>query len=206
MVTWHRTDDASRTALATLMRDVSRYDTIAPLQVVHEWSVIAAVRAAHGFEPVAAPTYLGRGVNHAFDSPTGRFHPIEWVATDTTPEGPPVDMGTQLRDMVESADLWEWINLAGHEQMFAAFTKDGLDRFPQHRRGEESKAGELQLRAFLANEPYAKNRLRDFVVTDEFNATLDHWDDAVEALGIDLHPLMHRYGPEAIRWCVRVVP
>jgi hypothetical protein len=188
------------------MRDVSRYDTVAPLHLVHDWAVTAAVRAAHGFEPLPPPQYLGSGVNHAFGSPTGRFRPVEWVASETVTEGPPVDMGDQLRNLFDSEDMWEWVNLAGDARMFTAFSASGLDRFPQHRRGDESKARELRLRTFLADEPYAVNRLRDFVVTDEFIASLDDWNDAAEALGVDLHAFMSRHGPEAIRWCVRVVP
>jgi hypothetical protein len=147
--TWHRRDERSRHELAALMRDVSRYDTLAPVHLMQQAGVewhMAKLAAPDVEVPTPASLLLGRGVNHAFGSPTGHFRVVSSIADDSTPEGAPADVPQVLLHAARTGESWEWFNLAGSAQFLLL---DGIEVRPEHRRGRFDVEAEMLLRQRL---------------------------------------------------------
>lgn len=152
------------------MRDLSRWWTIAPLQAVtdRELEVIFAGSAG----PLAR--VVGTGINHAFDSPTGRF-----VMVSSTPgDLYPVADGTLMPEMPEQMrahpELWEWAHLAGPPDNFPLSelpVGEQLDTRAEHARGDDWVASEVALRD-RARDAGLIPRLRDILVVEDLNAIL----------------------------------
>lgn len=102
--TWHRRDTGSRHALAGLMRDVTAYATLAPVDAMERAWVRAEVRRRCN-RPTEPPdaNVLGHGVNHAFAIPVGRFRFVSSIATEGQPEGPPAEVPSGLLEVVKAA-------------------------------------------------------------------------------------------------------
>lgn len=165
---WHRGDATSRMEVARLMRDVSGYATLKPVQQVQRLEVGALARAAFTDSrgTVSVADLLGVGVNHAFDSPLGRLRLVESLAVDDTPEGPPSPMPIWLDLGALAGPAYEWNSLAGPQGLYEL----ELDRTPEHRQGTEFAAGEQALRDWLGAEPKRRRHLESIIVAEEINA------------------------------------
>ena len=92
--TWHRRDPSSRHALARAMRDLTDYMSISPVQKVTdleiEYFLLRNFRSEGCDCPAVEPVtrVFGRGVTHAFDSPTGRLRLVERTYSPGAEEGP----------------------------------------------------------------------------------------------------------------------
>jgi hypothetical protein len=144
--TWHRVDKDSRYALAGLMQDLTGYVTLAPHQTVRlqeNRALLAQLiesggRLSHEV-PVTRSLVIGRGVDHAFSSPTGRFRFVAHLASEGLAEGDRVDPPDSFTAAVselkaERPDLYEWISLAGFDEHPDV---EGFELFTQRRRGRE---------------------------------------------------------------------
>lgn len=182
--TWNRARWESRSALASLMRDLSRWATLSPTQEVARREIERAlgVRA-----PLTSDDVLGHGVNHAFASATGRFRLVERAWTRENPqEGQEIpgvpDYFEKIQEKHPAA--WEWLNLAGPaEEDFPlpGFDDSQFEVRPEHRKGDEFVAHERELVAQLAADGMG-HRLRDaFVMLDlqdllaDINAACIKW-------------------------------
>ncbi|PVA35867.1 hypothetical protein [Mycobacteroides abscessus] len=204
--TWHRRETTSRHALAGLMRDVTAYATLAPVHAVERaWVRSEIWRRCNRAAASPEDCVLGHGVNHAFGSPTGRFRVVSSIATDSQPEGPPAEVHPELLDVAkDGSEHWEWFNIAGPEELLMM---DGIDVRPEHRRGTADANYEMALRERLQHDEYARRRLDDFIVTQEFIRILDYINYECEELGIDPHGLFLADNPmEACRSFVDAVP
>lgn len=177
--TWNRAKWKSRSALAALMRDLSAWKTFAPVQEVGR---IEMERALRGEPPPTAHDLLGVGVNHAFDSPTGRFRLLERAWTHDNPsEGASIAgvPGSLLRLRDDHPDAWEWLNLAGPD---LDFPLPGIDdsQFevrPEHRRGDEFVAHERDLMVRVAADGMS-GQLRDRLELLDLQGLLEDVEDA----------------------------
>jgi hypothetical protein len=188
--TWNRGSATSRHELAGLMREISGYATLAPVDVMERASVRSEIRRrCHRSNDWPSPgdELVGRGVNHAFGSPTGRFRFVHHVATDSLPEGPAAAVPPEFLDVATAGgDRWEWFNLAGPEDFLSS---DGLDVRPEHRLGSADAQAETQLRERLRSDDDVRQRLPDLIITQEFIRILDFINDACAELGVDPYGL-----------------
>lgn len=149
--TWHRGDWRSRWRLARQMWDVSRLVALLPMHALLPAEIGQALRllGAPLPEAYAQVEVLGTGVNHAFDSPTGRLRLIESLGPDGQ-EGPAVplsDVPQQERDFYAGGSrAYEWFSLAGLPGDMRA---QGLDLRTHRRHGGEFADGERGLAALL---------------------------------------------------------
>lgn len=213
--TWHRKDYRSLRELAELMREVSDYSSIAAVHVSQRFGIACALAALEGAPAPLAPTVVGRGVNHAFGSKTGRFRFVESLGTDGRVEGAELDVGDvfatrRQRDAfvalaTSGSSEWEWINLAGDEQMFARFA-DGLDRSPEHRHGSEAAADEIRLRRWLQSEPRAAQRLEDLIIGQEMDRMAEEVYEVAALRRFDVAHWLGRAGRQGVRDFVAAVP
>ncbi|MFB4264608.1 hypothetical protein [Nonomuraea sp. GTA35] len=204
--TWHRADWESRFKLATLMRSISRYATLAPVQYLQKLEVRRAVFCRllpRYFTTKPSLIAIGYGVNHAFNSPWGRLRLIESVAEDGKPEGLPIDASEELikqRDAVPR-EKWEWWSLAGFEENMR--WKD-FEVTGQHRLGDKWMKREVATAERLRSNPSMRSRLDDVIVTEEFNDLLDNINDICEMYSLDPHALIQ--SAQDIRSFVQDVP
>jgi hypothetical protein len=205
--TWHRRDEQSRHELAGLMRDISRYDSLAAVHTIERASVAWEICRLSRREPIGpepSSLVLGRGVNHAFDSPIGRFRVVSSIATDTTPEGPLLDPPQGLAEVAErGGEVWEWFNLAGSDELFQ---RDGIDVRPEHRLGRTQASDELELRRLLLEDKVLRGRLEDLIITQEMVRILDYVNLVCRYLNVDPVALFIEDNPGSIRSFVRAVP
>jgi hypothetical protein len=188
--TWNRKSEKSRHELAALMRDLSGYKTMAPLQKLQRIEVERAI-VRRVDELSSAPDrraqFIGYGACHAFDSPTGRFRFVESIATKDEPEGPAVPTPELLSTQTLAGEEWEWLNLAGPQELLEL---DGVDVTPEHRLGDKYVENELATRRFLATEDLARERLADFMVMQELIDLLPIINDVCERLNVDPRPML----------------
>ncbi|MEU7778892.1 hypothetical protein [Micromonospora parva] len=154
---------------------------------------------------------LGRGVNHAFHSPTGRMRVVTQVAAEGVEEGPPVAPPANLLDAIEAAralpdDAYEWWSLAG--------TPDSLE-YPdfevraEHRLGLERLKRETALAKRLAADSKLRHRLDDYILAEELLEAHDRinhfgfWHNADTGRLIDT---WQTKGPEYGRFLLSLMP
>jgi hypothetical protein len=194
---WHRPKWQSRSALAALMRDISKWRTLAPPQRIAQLEI---ERALTGRTPPQSEDFVGTGVNHAFASATGRFRLVERAWSNEHPEeGPEIPgiPGDMQRLQELSPEAWEWLNLAGPEDLdfpLPGFAADQFDIRPEHRRGDEFIADERDLVARLTADGLL-HRLRDALVMLDLQELLDDINESCVRLGIDPDVLR---SPEAL--------
>jgi hypothetical protein len=182
--TWHRGRWASRWALARLMWDLSRLLTLAPLHSVLPSDIAAALRAAGAPVPAeeADPPLYGRGVNHAFASPTGRLMLHETVDPDGD-HGRPLtldDLTPEQRVLWTPGPAYEWFSLAGvPADMQHA---DGLDMHTHRRAGRRFAAYETALASSLGAR--LKDQALGRVVSDGLGSIWEDIDTACRPLGV----------------------
>lgn len=164
---WHRGTQASREDIGRVMRDLTDYATFPPIQSIRKLEVEAFVLRHVGKERrVGAEDVLGRGASHAFGSRFGRFRFVESIASadGMTAEGRAAPAPDNWIDLDLEGPKWEWFNLVGTQEVLE---REGLERAPQHRLGNASVQGEMQLRHLVSTHTWARARLHDLVITDE---------------------------------------
>lgn len=204
---WHRRAFESRERVGSVMKEISNYAALSPIQRVQELEIAVAIdqflsEEAH---PVVRADVLGRGVNHAFDSPLGRLRMVESIATETEPEGPPTQPPPGLMEHAHGP-TWEWFSLVGSPDM----PVDGMDRTPEHRLGTKFVQEELARREWLRNNPGSVNRVGDFIIAEELLALGDVIVDLCERRGVSpqrvLGDASNRPDPQAMRRFAATVP
>jgi len=209
--TWHRGEWESRWALARLMWDASRLVTLAPLHALHTAEVAHAMgRLGVPLRKVpASPDVVGRGVNHAFDSPTGRLRFLESLGPDGD-EGPVIPLEKlppeEQRLYRGGSAGYEWFSLAG---LPCDMRMDGLDMETQRREGQRFVAEERRLAELLTHRgPEAT--LGEAVTGNDLSWIWDSLSDVCESSGIDpngfLQALAERGGRPAVEEFVRSMP
>lgn len=215
--TWHRADSESRHALAALMREISGFATILPVQHLLCLEVEALMLTqyrginCHCQVPDIKATFVGRGVDHAFHSQTGRLRLVSRVASETATEGPNIRPDDEFRSMLQKVrqlpdDAYEWWSLAGFNQ---GFPSDGWDIRQEHRFGSRYANEETALADQLAADSHLRNRLDDLVCTQELVAITDtfnriaYWHDARTGKYIDT---FMREGPDFGRRFIDSLP
>lgn len=164
---WHRRGQESREDVGRQMRDISAYKTFAPLLAVQKLELDAYLGRIRGRESRVAPIdVLGVGANHAFDSRFGRFRFVASIAAadGSVPEGPAVPAPDELAKADLSGPAWEWYQLVGEDELL---DMPGLERTPEHRLGTLSLDEEQHIRDLLTSQPWARQRLRDLIITRE---------------------------------------
>ncbi|MEW2065979.1 hypothetical protein [Streptomyces sp. NPDC007346] len=174
--TWHRSKWESRFGLASLMRDLSNYATLAPVQCVQRWEIESLLLPFLGLSHKAPPTpnpkdrVLARGVNHAFGSTTGRLRLVDSVASANAQEGETVEPSSDLLSILHQVralpnDAYEWWSLAGdrHDSMI----REGFDTRGQHRIGDVYAEQERALSQHLTENPQKRSKLDELIAAQE---------------------------------------
>lgn len=187
---WHRARWRSRHAVAQVMRDVTGYRSVAPI----DWITHREIqRAADTLEGRAATPVdpFGSGVRHAFDHPMGRLRLVARVTTPERQEGPPLPTPPEWVHIAdEHPDVYEWWSLAGPDEDFPART-DGLDRAPEHRAGSEFARDQQQLRRRIAAHGLPTGRLDEAILVERFTAdVLPALNDICKAERLDPRQLV----------------
>ncbi|MFJ8811631.1 hypothetical protein [Amycolatopsis thermoflava] len=195
METWHRRKETSRLALAELMKSLSGFATIAPAQLAFrkesEQILNAILRGAH---PDQVSSYdgsdwvIGHGVDHAFDSPTGRLRIVESVATKEAPEGRELQPPRELLELIGELKRrfpagYEWWSLSGEG---IEFPDDGFELHTQHRRGDEYVDEQNRLAASIADARASGMEPRDVVVAQYGYWLYNSLLDLAASKGVDL--------------------
>jgi len=155
--------------------------------------------------------YLGWGVNHAFNSLSGRFRFVESIATDDRSEGDHVGAPARLLELfrrayVERSEGYEWWSLAGGDEVLS---HPGIDARSEHRLGTEFKQDEKELAVQFSQDPYLRSRLDDYLVLQETTSItgvinkIAYWHGAATG---DLMDKWRVAGPEFGRNIVESLP
>lgn len=215
--TWHRTDSRSRHALATLMCGISKFVTMSPVQHLlclevesfllryYRWKYCLCV-------PVHVKSvFLGWGVSHAFNSPTGRFRFVDSIAADDQPEGKRADAPARVLELfrranVERSERYEWWSLAGGDEVLS---HSGVDVRAEHRLGTGFQQDENEAAVQLLQDPCLRSRLDDYLVLQETISITDPINRIAYWHGASLDNLMDEWqtvGPEFGRNIVESLP
>jgi hypothetical protein len=198
--TWHQHDWHRRHSLAALMRDISRWQTIAPIQVVTGLEIAALLAEEFGHPSPDTCEIFGVGVNHAFDSTSGRLLLVEEVPAMLYPTPSKEDMPEEWMSLQADPERWEWANLAGPPENFplAGLPADvEFDTRPEHARGDDWARGELELREGLAAAGLS-HKLHDALIAEDVNAILPTLNGMALDHGIDPHRLLE-LSPDGLR-------
>lgn len=179
--TWNRKDWESRHALAKLMRELSNFVTLSPIQQILDWEIEGLLlRSFRGsrctcIPPDIASLMLGHGVMHAFNSPTGRLRLVERVAAAGVEEGPPASLTQDLRDLLAATqalpnDAYEWWSLGGFKD---SLEYEDLESRSEHRLGTERVAREEALARRISSDKYLRRRLDDYLIAEELALATD---------------------------------
>ncbi|MFE1575394.1 hypothetical protein [Streptomyces fradiae] len=217
--TWHRSNWESRHALARLMRAISQFSTLAPIQRVQRWEIDIALTEYLGFEvgrenpkPVRGQV-LGRGVDHAFASLTGRLRLVSNVAKEGVPEGEELDPEPKLLGLLEQlralpGDVYEWWSLAGNEN--DSMIHADWETRGQHRIGDSYAEQERQLSNHLTTNKNKKQKLDDLIAAQELAEISEHIHEATEEFRIGTLNVYGRLvemgGPEAVKEFLLAMP
>ncbi|MFD8094189.1 hypothetical protein [Streptomyces malaysiensis] len=217
--TWHRSNWESRHALARIMRDLSQFSSLAPVQRVQRWEMDLALVEYLGFATgqkglkAVKDQILGRGVDHAFASATGRLRLVESVAAKGVVEGEEMEPDSKLLDLLEKVralpnDAYEWWSLAGNEN--DSMIHDDWETRGQHRIGDSYAEQERALSTHLASTPKKKQKLDDLIAAQDLMEISEDIHEAAEAVGIkplDVYGrLVEMGGPEAIKGLLCAMP
>jgi len=214
---WNRRNWQSRHQLAKLMRELSGFATLAPVQRVLCWEIenllLTNFRGArcNCQAPDIPQLVLGHGVNHAFSSATGRMRLVDQVATGNVPEGKKLQPAESLLALIATArqlagDSYEWWSLAG--------LKDSLDyqdfeTRSEHRLGTERARLEEGFARRLKDDPYLRRRLGDYLVAEEIALASDNINQIGFWHGSDVGELKDQWmakGPAFGNFLVQSMP
>ncbi|MFI8252772.1 hypothetical protein [Streptomyces filamentosus] len=217
--TWHRSNWESRHELARIMRELSQFSSLAPVQRVQRLEIEFAIDEYLGFGAARSDResirkqVIGRGVDHAFASPTGRLRLVSSVAIDGVPEGEPLEPEPHLLDLMEKVrnlpnDAYEWWSLAGNEN--DSMIHEDWDTRGQHRIGDSYAEQERAISEHLASNPKKKARLDDIIAAQEMVEISEDVHEAAVAIGLEplnvYGKLIEMGGPEAVKGFLRSMP
>ena len=207
---WHRSDQKSREGVGALMREISGYMSLKPIQMIRQLEVDASVERMIGYEGRVIPKgeIVGYGVAHAFGSKFGRLRFVESLETPDSPEGSATSAPEQLCQFNLSGPRWEWLQLVGTQEILES---EGVDRSPEHLHGDRYVDQELALRVELERDPSRRLHLADIIVTQEIIDLTDQIHRSCSARNVDPLGLFleHSEGvdpPEAMRRFVSGLP
>jgi hypothetical protein len=206
---WHRRDKSSRETVGAVMRLVTGYHTLAPVQAVRQYEVDAYVDRHLGANArLRLQDILGRGANHAFDSPYGRFRWVSSLESGGTPEGPSIAAPKAFKGMRLEGPRWEWIQLVGLQEFIES---PGVDRTPEHRHGSRYVAQELELRRKLRDDPAGRALLLGILIAQEIEGIRDEinrscWERRTDPHGLFLENPRYADPPAAMRAFVAGLP
>jgi hypothetical protein len=200
------------------MRDLSRFASLAPVQQVQRWEIEIALTHHLGFKSMGEPKavqdqVLGRGVNHAFASPTGRMRLVSSVAAEGQPEGEPLKPEPKLLQLLEKVqalpnDAYEWWSLAGNAD--DSMIHENWDTRGQHRIGDSYAQQERTLSDHLLANPKDKGKLDDLIAAQDLIDISEDIHEAATFIGVEpLHvyaKLVEMGGPEAVKEFLREMP
>lgn len=180
--TWNRRNWQSRHELAGLMRELSGFATLAAVQRVLCWEVenflLSNFRSASCNCPIpdVPKLVLGRGVDHAFSSVTGRMRLVDRVATKDAVEGrkiqPPEPLIALIARVRETAnESYEWWSLACFED---SLDYEGFETRSEYRLGSERVLREESFALRLKHDPYLLRRLSDYLIAEEIGFATDN--------------------------------
>lgn len=171
--TWHRRQPSSRHAVATAMKDLTDYNCILPVQKIAdleiEYFLLRNLRSPGCQCPAVEPAAVafGRGVAHAFDSPTGRLRLVQRVHTGEAGEGPPAgeEDVERVRQLIARipADDYEWWSLAASADDTANLP---MEFRGEHRFGYEHVARQEAKLAWFDAHPSEFHRVGHYVAAD----------------------------------------
>ena len=178
---------------------------MAPLQVVTTIEIQNELQShlGHAASPDSMRNQVhGHGVNHAFDSTTGRYILVSQDTEELYPTAS-AEAPAELIDLsISYPDQWEWTNLAGPDQDFPLTDlPDGtrLNTRPEHARGDDWVDLQVGIRRQVEDSGLW-HRLRDSLLTHDLSAMTEELNDACLDLGISpvqlLMPPIH--GPRAL--------
>jgi hypothetical protein len=190
--TWHRRDPVSRQNLAAAMRDLSDYRCISPVQRITDLEIECFLlrnfqsRNSNDSPINPADKIFGRGVAHAFDSPTGRLRLVERLHSDESEEGPlasyeDVERAKQLIARIPN-EQYEWWSLAAPEEDTSTL---GLEFRSEHRTGSEFVASQEAKASWFKANPAEFRRVDHYVAAEITRGLLESVNDIAERHGID---------------------
>jgi hypothetical protein len=217
--TWHRSNSKSRHDLARIMRELSKFSSLAPVHRVQRWEIDLALIQYLGFgsecmdSSAIQERVLGRGVDHAFASPTGRLRLVSNVASEGVPEGEPLEPEPKLLELLEQVralpnDAYEWWSLAGNED--DSMIHEGWDTRGQHRIGDSFAEQERALSDHLASNLKNKGKIDELIAAQDLVEISEDVNEAAADLGVEPHnvygKLVEMGGPEAVKGFLRAMP
>lgn len=189
---WHDYRWERRHGLAGLMRDLSGYSTLAPIQTVTRLEIASLLTAR-------PTTVVGRGANHAFSSRTGRLVITDEERVHDLYPTRASELERRHSPQIEGLDqrAWEWFNLAGPAEDFPLTFPDGsvLDPRPEHARGDDWAQDEEDQRAWLA-EARLSHHLSDFLVGQDIKYLLPLLNEVAAEHRVDPRSLLGHEWPE----------
>ncbi|NJP64794.1 hypothetical protein [Streptomyces spiramenti] len=192
---------------------------MAPIQHVRRWEIELALSEyldmpiSHEDARPTTERVLGRGVNHAFASPTGRLRLVSNIASDTVQEGEELDPEPDLLKLIDKAralpdDAYEWWSLAGNENDPMIY--EDWETRGQHRIGDSFAHQERALSEHLAANPEYKKRLDDLIAAQEITEISESLHEVATEFDIDSNliygKLIEMGGPVAVKGFLRAMP
>lgn len=183
--TWNRKNWQSRHGLAEIMRALSNFATVAPIQQIVRWEIEKFL--LQNFRspncrcniPDINGLLLGHGVEHAFNSTTGRLRLVESIAGPGVREGAPAIPHDEFLRLLEEAralpdDAYEWWSLAGDE---SPLDVEGFETRSEHRLGDERVELEEKLAREISTDPHLRRRLDDYLIAQELSLISEDVDE-----------------------------
>ncbi|MCA1605467.1 MAG: hypothetical protein LC775_08375, partial [Acidobacteria bacterium] len=155
---------------------------------------------------------LGHGVNHAFDSPTGRMRLVEHIATGSREEGAELPPTEDLLAAINEAralpdQAYEWWSLAGPA---GSIDIPNFEVGTQHRLGSVYVEDEEDFSAAGHALAKSKAELALIVLFREFNSAAEELSEAANKLGMPIvnlaGELVQYAGSEGVIELLRQLP
>ncbi|MFJ8857040.1 hypothetical protein ACIRD8_01265 [Streptomyces sp. NPDC102451] len=201
------------------MRELSQFSSLSPAHRVQRWEIEHALTQYLGFDSEGTDSsaimdkILGRGVDHAFASPTGRLRLVSRVASEGASEGDPLEPEPELLELLEQVrslpnDAYEWWSLAGNED--DSMIHEDWDTRGQHRIGSSYAEQEQALSNHLASNPKKKGKLDQLIAAQDLVEISEDVHEAATDLGINplnvYGRLLEMGGPEAVKGFLLAMP
>lgn len=134
---------------------------------------------------------VGRGVNHAFDSATGRLRLVESIAQDDQPEGRPLEPTADLLDVLAEfrgtpGEPYEWFSLAGPA---GPLDMPSFEVGTQHRLGSSFAADEGEFAKLSHGHAKSKEHLDAILLFREVSSAVDDLSESANRYGVPIRDL-----------------